>query len=337
MRLPRLLLAPATPARLRWLPKVEALRQVWIQRYWCDDHGDLRRRGPKQTRDRLSRRTAPRRSASATASAGNPDPATACVPWSSVEIVSPHDEHARFSHKPGKAEWVGYKDHQTETCDAGLSNVIVHVATTPAPEQDVDALERIHADLAARDLAPVDHMVDGGYTTPTTIHRARTEYGVDLVGPVRLAPTSRAHPGFDKEDFHPNWDAKTPTCPNGGTSPPWHPTLADGHERLSVLFPRAGCRACDNRLKCPGNTAGRGRHILLAQPLQEVQNRVRRDQQTQPWRERYAIRAGCEATVSETVHATASATHATEESPKPTSNMCSPPPEPTSLAYTSTS
>ncbi|MFJ9460030.1 transposase [Kitasatospora sp. NPDC101447] len=49
---------------------------------------------------------------------------------------------------------------------------------------------------------------------------------------------------------------------------------------------------------------GKGRHILLLpQPLQEIQNRVRRDQQTRPWRERYALRAGCEATVSETVHA----------------------------------
>ncbi|MFD7906175.1 hypothetical protein ACFV4G_28515 [Kitasatospora sp. NPDC059747] len=189
MRLFHALLAPGAPARLRRLPWVEVLRQVWVQQYWYDETGALRWRGPKQTRDRLSRRHSPRRSMSADASDGRPDPALARVQWSSVEIVSPHDPQARFSHKPGKAEWVGYKDHQTETCD---------------PEQDIDALERIHSNLAARDLAPAERLVDGGYTSPATIHRARTEYGIDLVGPVRLAPTARALPGFNKVDFRAN-------------------------------------------------------------------------------------------------------------------------------------
>ncbi|MFD9418449.1 transposase [Streptomyces goshikiensis] len=163
-------------------------------------------------------------------------------------------------------------------------------------------MEQIHAGLAARDLAPAEHLVDGGYTSPATIHRAKTEYGIELIGPVRLAPTTRAPPGFNKEDFHPNWEEKTLTCPNGATSPPWKPTLADGQPRLSVLFPRAACWACEDRLKCTGNVDGKGRHILLLpQPLQEIQNRVREEQQSTPWRERYAMRAGCEATVCETV------------------------------------
>ncbi|MFJ8016773.1 transposase [Streptomyces sp. NPDC096339] len=38
-------------------------------------------------------------------------------------------------------------------------------------------------------------------------------------------------------------------------------------------------------------------------PEPEIQNRVRKEQKTTPWRERYAMRAGCEATVSETVRA----------------------------------
>ncbi|MFI1677413.1 transposase [Streptomyces sp. NPDC020607] len=76
----------------------------------------------------------------------------------------------------------------------------------------------------------------------------------------------------------------------------------DGHERLSVLFPKPACRACEARQECTGNTEGRGRHImLLPQPLQEIQTRVRREQDTAQWRQHYAIRVGCEATVSETV------------------------------------
>ena len=49
---------------------------------------------------------------------------------------------------------------------------------------------------------------------------------------------------------------------------------------------------------------GKGRHLLLLpQPLQEVQTRARVQQQTPEWKRRYALRAGAEATVSETVHA----------------------------------
>ncbi|KOV59632.1 transposase [Streptomyces sp. MMG1121] len=70
------------------------------------------------------------------------------------------------------------------------------------------------------------------------------------------------------------------------------------------MCPRAAIRACSDRLEWNGNADGRGRHIiLLPQPFQEIQTRVRRDQDTPEWQEHYAIRAGCAATVSETVHA----------------------------------
>ncbi|GGY17914.1 hypothetical protein GCM10010358_81560 [Streptomyces minutiscleroticus] len=69
-----------------------------------------------------------------------------------------------------------------------------------------------------------------------------------------------------------------------------------------MLFPKPACRVCEARQACTGNAEGSGRHIiLLPQPLQEIQTRVRREQETPQWRQHYAIRAGCEATVSETV------------------------------------
>ena len=53
-----------------------------------------------------------------------------------------------------------------------------------------------------------------------------------------------------------------------------------------------------------GNVDGKGRHLLLLpQPLQEIQSRARVERKTPEWKERYAMRAGCEATVSETAHA----------------------------------
>ncbi|MFJ9567970.1 IS1182 family transposase [Streptomyces fuscichromogenes] len=295
------------PPRLRALRQVQVLRQVWVQQYWYDASDRLRWRDPKSTRDRLSRRTMPRRAALSPRADGRPDPATACVPWASLEIVSPYDPQARYSQKltaAGQKSWIGYRDHQSETCGEAGPNVIVQVITQPAPEQDISVLDDIHRGLAGQGFTDLEHFVDAGYITPESIDQAARGHGFTLTGPVRPDPRARDHPGFTKAEFTPDWDARTLTCPRGMTSHPWKPTLGDGHERLSVMFPRPVCRACEDRLECTGNADGRGRHIiLLPQHLQEIQTRVRREQDTPTWQEHYAIRAGCEATVSETVHA----------------------------------
>jgi transposase len=298
---------PDTPPRLRDLPQVQVLRQVWIQQYWTDADGTLAWRGPKNTADRQSRRTMPRRNTGTAGADGRPDPATARVPWAGMEIVTPHDAQARYSQKltaAGQRAWIGYRDQQTETCDEVGANVIVHVVTQPAPEQDIDALDRIHTGLAAEGLHPVEHFVDAAYVTPATIHRSAEHFGIALIGPVRADPHATRHPGFTKADFVIDWETHTVTCPNNVTSPPWKPTSTDGHPAISVLFPRKACRECTDRQVCTGNLDGKGRHLLLMpQPLQEIQTRARAEQQTADWQRHYAIRAGCEATVSETVHA----------------------------------
>ena len=300
----RALARPDASQRLRLGRRVEILRQVWVQQYWHDSSGRLRWRGPKQTKDRNSRRGVLRRAASAPAADGSPDPASARVPWSGTEIVSPHDPEARFSHKPGRARWIGYKDHQTETCDEDMPHVIVHVLTTPAPEQDVEALDRVHTALAARSLLPAEHLVDTGYLTPQAIHHASVVHGIGMVGPVREDPRAKEHPGFTKDDFTIDWKARTVTCPQGVVSPPWKPTVADRHPAISVLFRRSDCRECPVRRQCTGNVDDKGRHLLLLPwPLQEIQSRARVEQKTPEWKEKYAMRAGCEATVSETAHA----------------------------------
>ncbi|WP_405675268.1 transposase [Streptomyces canus] len=120
----------------------------------------------------------------------------------------------------------------------------------------------------------------------------------------RLTGAEPHPPGFDKQDFRVGWEHHTATCPRGVTSPPWKETRLDGRPGHFVLFPRAACRACTDRLSCAGNVDGKGRHlILMPRPLQEVQNRARAEQETPSWQARWAMRAGCEATVSETVHA----------------------------------
>ncbi|MEV0734329.1 transposase [Polymorphospora sp. NPDC050346] len=264
---------------------VEVLRQVWVQQYWYDESGQLRWREAKMSRARKSREGTTRRRSSTMAADGEAEPAR--VPWSSAEVVSPYDPQARFSHKPGKVEWVGYKDHQTETCDQERPNLIVHVVTTPAPEQDVGVVDAIHSALVGQRLAPAEHLLDSGYVTPETVHRASTAHGITIVGPVRQDHRAVERPGFAKEDFHVDWRAETVTCPQGTISPQWKPTVADGKPRLSVLFRRGDCRACTVRQQCTGNVDGKGRHLLLLpEPLQKIQTRSRTQQQTPEWKRR---------------------------------------------------
>lgn len=116
----RAVFGDGAPPRLRTLPQVEILRRVWVQQYWYDAKDRLRWRGPKSTKDRLSRRSMPRRADLPPLTDGRPDPAMACVPCASVEIVSPHDAQARYSRKltaAGTKNWIGYRDHQSELCN----------------------------------------------------------------------------------------------------------------------------------------------------------------------------------------------------------------------------
>lgn len=333
MRLLRAVHQDDAPPRRRTLSQVQVLRQVWIQQYFYDVNGQLGWRGPKYTKDRLSRRGALRPSESP--GAGSPDPASARVPWSSTEIVTPHDAEARFAHRPGKAAWIGYKDHQTETCDAAGPNVIVHVATRTAPEQDISMLEPIHHALARRRLLPAEHLVDAGYVSPAAILRAATGYGVTLLGPLRPITPSRRRPGFDKQDFRIDSEHHTGTCPRGVTSPPWKKTRLDGQPGHSAFFPRAACRACTDRLSCTGNVDGKGRHlILMPRPLQEVQNRARVEQNSRRRTGRPAMQCAQVARPPSPRPSTptAFATAATADWRRHTSSTSSPPPVPTSSA-----
>ncbi|MEU3620744.1 transposase [Streptomyces sp. NPDC006872] len=128
------------PPALRELRSVQVMRQVWVQQYWHDEAGRLRWRAAKSTRDRAGRRATGQRNTGKTSADGRPDPASVRVPWSSVEIVTPHDPEARYNQKvtaAGQRDWIGYRDHQTETCDETSPTVTVQVVTRPAPQQNI--------------------------------------------------------------------------------------------------------------------------------------------------------------------------------------------------------
>jgi hypothetical protein len=137
-------------------PRVEALRQILVQNYHWDPAGRLRWRDDE-------------------GDAGLPPPA--------ARIVSPYDPAARYSRRGQVTRWTGYLAHVTETWAEDGPNVITDVATMPATSDDRQALAGIHSRLERRGLLPVEHLVDGGYSSLVHMERVSREHQVTLTGP----------------------------------------------------------------------------------------------------------------------------------------------------------
>jgi transposase len=270
--------APGAPPWLRELPAVEALRQIWVQQYTRGEDGRVIRREAGLTGQGL--------------------------PPGRLRIVSPYDLDARYSEKRGQG-WDGYKIHLTETCAAGGLNLITNVATTAAPVPDAVMTEPVHDMLTASGLKPSEHAADAGYAGAGQLLAARAR-GITLLAPLAAdhSPQARAG-GYTADMFTIDWDHQRVTCPQGAVSHKWTPTLHEGKRQAFITaFPAAACRACPARDKC--TTSARGGRQLFLRPRQihEALTAARSEQATQPWKARYAIRAGVEATIRQATHVT---------------------------------
>jgi transposase len=269
--------SPAAPADLRGLPAVERLRRIWVQQFYVvETEGKAR-----QVRWR--------------------DPAE--QPPAAQRLASPYDAEARVADKRS-VQWLGYKVHLTETCEPEEPLLIVAVETTPAPQPDRAALTPILNRLAARDLLPAVQLVDTGYVDAAALVAARDCYGVDLVGPAMpdVSRQGRAKEGYDLASFVIDWAAQRVVCPAGRASAGWTPSR-DRHGRPvdHVRFDKATCRACRERPACTGAKNTPRQVQLRPQAEHDALQARRREQETEPWKKRYAARAGIEGTISQAV------------------------------------
>jgi transposase len=76
--------------------------------------------------------------------------------------------------------------HLSETCDEGRPRIITEVQTTAGPVADGDAMNPIHTALADKGLLPAQHIADTGYLSAGQLVQAQRDFGLDLVGPVRV-------------------------------------------------------------------------------------------------------------------------------------------------------
>jgi hypothetical protein len=110
--------------------------------------------------------------------------------------------------------------------------------------------------------------------------------------------------GFAKSAFTIDWDRRQAICPRGQTSRSWGQLRIDGHDYIQVRLDSATFLTCPDRPQCTTSaTRPRALALLPTRELHEVQTRDRLDQQTKDWQQRYAIRAGNEATLSQNIRA----------------------------------
>jgi transposase len=140
---------------LRQLPKLETLRQIWVQQYYrCTQAG------MDTVRWRGSDERAP----------------------AALQIQSPYELEARYSTKRD-TQWVGYKTHLSETCDDGYPDLITQAMTTPATTPDCVMGPAIQQDLAQRDVLPGTHLLDSGYVDAEFLASAPRLHQIDVIGP----------------------------------------------------------------------------------------------------------------------------------------------------------
>ncbi len=138
----------------------------------------------------------------------------------SDRVESPYDTEARFRTK-ANTTWTGTMVHFTETCDAGAPRLVVHADTTPANVHEAPRTAPIHAALAAKGLAPSEHLVDSACVSADHLIIARTRHGIAVVGPgwPNLSWQSHTEGAFSAADFTVDWDRQTVRCPEGRTAP----------------------------------------------------------------------------------------------------------------------
>lgn len=108
--------------------------------------------------------------------------------------------------------------------------------------------------------------------------------------------------------FRLDWDNESAICPAGHRSFEWWEQKhhRDGTAVLKVFFSAGHCRPCPKQTsytKGPSGRRGRG-IIFLPRERYEVLEAVRQAQETDERKDRYAIRAGAEDTISQAVRVT---------------------------------
>jgi len=220
-------------------------------------------------------------------------------------LQSPYDPDASYGYK-GK----GYSAQIAETCNnKGKCEIItdfeVHGAAYSDKGKAVDIVKR----LESADLKPDTLYADGGYPSgPSALEVVGK--GVEFIAPVDRARLSEDVMGRDQFEF--DKDGFVVHCPEN-QQPVDHRMRSANNKKgssLHVIFKGDICRACSKLSQCPVRAPNnrkrgcdpcdtKGNFRLEITAKLRLRDQMYADQQTDGWKNRYKIRSGIEATMSE--------------------------------------
>jgi hypothetical protein len=218
----------------------------------------------------------------------------------SDSLQSPHDPDATYNGHKGK----GHEVQVAETCDPDNNvEIITHVAVTEACVSDAQATVPTLEALQARKLLPEELVADTTYGSGDNAVEAQ-RLGTELVSPVggpAVVAEEQASDGMlTAADFEVEPRPEEPAvCPAGHFSSTQAPSEAH-RNHMEVTFDRSTCEGCALFARCPAKLNQAADGYLLMVDLAAVNlERRRRAEANGQFKERYAIRAGIEATNSE--------------------------------------
>ena len=147
-------------------------------------------------------------------------------------------------------------------------------------------------------------MVDKGYTDAQELVSSQRDYGITLIGPVSNDPSwqARENEGYDKSQFHFDWERQVATCPSGKQSLSWlKSTYPQNGTVWEVRFSRKDCTPCVNRSHCTRSKKEPRIVGLQSREHHEALQQARVNQNTEAFQKQYAARAGIEATHGQAV------------------------------------
>ena len=210
-------------------------------------------------------------------------------------MQNPSDPEATYDGHKGP----GYQVQIAETCSPeNQVQLITAALPQTACEPDEAAVVPMLEQLEEANLLPQAMLGDTLYTNDENV-QAAAGFGVEMVGPVPgRAPESDAE-ALTIDDFA--IDERTgivESCPAGHE--PLSCTRDEQTGKTKVEMPARACVGCPFRQQCPIENSDDGRYTLDYSDRQQRLAARRREQETDVFKKRYAMRSGVESTNSGT-------------------------------------
>ncbi|HPQ29316.1 MAG TPA: transposase [Desulfobacteraceae bacterium] len=220
-------------------------------------------------------------------------------------LQSPYDPDASYGHKG-----TGYSAHIAETCNnPGKTEIITDYEVHGAARSDIAKMIPVIERLESAGLKPETLFADGGYPSVPSALKV-IEEGIDFMAPVNRSRLPDEVMGRDLFEF--DSDGFAVKCPMDH-SPIDHRILSANNTKrraLHAIFDGDICRSCVFLDQCPvcapnhrvrgcDHRDTNGDFRLEISPTLRLRDQMYADQQTTEWKDRYKIRAGIEATMSE--------------------------------------